>query len=556
VEGFLLLSLKTNPPDFLMQSLKLQKSYDENAFIVVENVLTLMDVQASRKSIQQIQFLPHFPSLSALGLAFNEFGIETFATRLTIEQLLEMDCPLIAHLRKNEGCFVIVKEILDGKITYHDTESGWITESLDQFSQRWTGITMLLEKTPHAGDRNFSLNRRNEILDQSRRVAVIGLSAVLFLACLIVSTSVSGLFVKILLMTGILSSALLVATEFGSDITKSFCHAGKKTDCNSVLKSPAATLFGWLKMTDVGLIWFSGSLLACVWGDVSGRINDVMGGLLVLNFVALAYVPFSIGYQWLKVKRWCTLCLTVQAILVVNFFVLYSYSSSSKDIFIDNIALYALAIAFTTMTLFWLWVKPMIADAQQLPFRQQELYKLKHDTELFKHLLKDHRTAETLPLPIEFRIGHEQAPLQLTMVTNPFCDPCKKAHRLMEPLLQQMDEQLCVTFRFLVDFKNAKDEGRTFVLHFLSLPNEIQQRAYHDWIQLSEYNSWSKRYPAAILPEAESVLREHAIWCDWVQVSKTPTFFLNNHETPEQFGLEELMYHVRNFKGEEVVRVS
>jgi uncharacterized membrane protein len=539
-----------------MQSLKLQKSYDENALIVVENVLTLMDVQASRKSIQQIQFLPHFPSLSALGLAFNEFGIETFATRLTIEQLLEMDYPLIAHLRKNEGCFVIVKEVLDGKITYHDTESGWITESLDQFSQRWTGITMLVEKTPHASDRNFSLNKRNEILDQSRRVAIIGLSGILLLVSLMISTSLTELFVKILLVTGILGSALLVATEFGSDITKSFCLAGKKADCSSVLKSPAATLFGWLKMTDVGLIWFSGSLLACVWGDVSGRINEVMVGLVVLNFLALAYVPFSILYQWLKVKRWCTLCLTVQAILVINFFALYSYSSTQENLFVEAVALYALAIAFVTITLFWLWVNPMIADAQQLPFRQQELYKLKRDPELFKHLLRDRRTAETLPLPIEFRIGQEHAPLQLTMVTNPFCEPCKKAHRLLEPLLQQMDGQLSVTFRFLVDFKNADDEGRTFVLHFLSLPIEIQQKAYHDWIQLSDYKSWSKRYPAAILPEAESVLREHAIWCDWVHVSKTPTFFLNNHETPEQFGLEELMYHLRNFKGEEVVQAN
>jgi uncharacterized membrane protein len=358
---------------------------------------------------------------------------------------------------------------------------------------------------------------------------------------------------KILFLAGALCSGLLIASELGSQIAKSFCQAGKKIDCNTILNSPAATIFGWLKMSDVGIVWFVSCWLIYLLGNLTGHVSSVMAGLFIINCFALLYVPFSVAYQGVKMKRWCVLCLMVQGILVAVALVLSSYYNSIPDFFSDKIALYILPIGFLTVVSVWLWIKPLINDAQQLPYRQQELFRIKRDPEIFNHLLKAQRSVETLPLPIEFRLGQEHAPIQMTIVTNPYCEPCMKAHEQLVPLMERMGEQLSITFRFFTEF-NVHDKATIFARHFLSLSPDLQAKAFSDWIHLNNYAAWSELYPVEISDEANSVLREHKIWCDWAHIAKTPTVFLNGYEMPALYGLSDWVYHIRNLEPEMVTQ--
>src|SRR5204862_7152105 len=99
------------------------------------------------------------------------------------------------------------------------------------------------------------------------------------------------------------------------------CRPTARISCMDVLSSPAAKLFGWIPLSDIGLVYFAGSITALATSALS---ND--GALRVLaafNLAALPYMIFSIYYQAFRLRRWCVLCVAVQIVLWLELLLLY-----------------------------------------------------------------------------------------------------------------------------------------------------------------------------------------------------------------------------------------
>ena len=67
--------------------------------------------------------------------------------------------------------------------------------------------------------------------------------------------------------------------------------------------------------SEAGFFYFAATTLFLFTG-----INRQASFLIIasVSTMASAYIPFSIYYQWKVVKQWCPLCLTVQAILLLE----------------------------------------------------------------------------------------------------------------------------------------------------------------------------------------------------------------------------------------------
>jgi len=113
----------------------------------------------------------NFPLLSLQDFCdiFNSYGFEVLTPTLTSEYLLKINIPFIAYLeyqssKKREGYFVSVKniDIESGVINYFNPYLGEVSELLELFKEKWSGIVLIVIPNDIAGENYFEEALKNE----------------------------------------------------------------------------------------------------------------------------------------------------------------------------------------------------------------------------------------------------------------------------------------------------------------------------------------------------------------------------------------------------------
>lgn len=525
----------------------------ENPLIVLRNLLQCLGVQVAEEDIARIQHHPDYPSLSSLSSALHGWGIETFAAQINKAQLSEISFPAIAHSQKYGGQFLVLTEFKDDQVTYHDSESGWITEHVDEFAKQWTGIVLLVDKSELSGDPDSAEKiRREKLTKTGNRISTFFLVGIVCTVLYAVYDA-SGILMTLstlCFIAGAVVSVVIVFSEIGNTWVKSFCSIGKNIDCNSILKSPAATLFGWLKMSDVGVVWFFTASLSVVSGMISDRLIEVFSILAAGSFFAAFYIPFSILYQWLVAKKWCSLCLAVQALLAINVLLLGYHFQFESLLSIDLTAIFIVFAIMASVIVVLIQLKPQFIKAQQLEVVKRDLTTFKLDHELFAMALEKQPVVEIEEYAKEITIGSLTAPANLVLVLSPLCESCATAFRTVLHMVRRMPEKLNVTFRFST---STADDSTSVVSHLYSLPDENREKALEDWFSVRDFKRWAKLYPTDVQEDAQQIADRHQIWLSWVRISRTPSVLMNRRKVPAQYTLDDLQYLLANMKFEESV---
>lgn len=104
-------------------------------------------------------------SLLGISEAAEKIGFRTMGSRLTLEQLSELELPYILHWNQNH--FVVLYRIKKGVYYIADPGKGLIQFTLAELKQRWIsnddfGIALILSPTPdfytQEGDKSEGLN--------------------------------------------------------------------------------------------------------------------------------------------------------------------------------------------------------------------------------------------------------------------------------------------------------------------------------------------------------------------------------------------------------------
>ncbi len=200
-----------------------------------------------------------------------------------------------------------------------------------------------------------------------------------------------------------------------------------------MLDSPAANVTTWLSWSEIGFFYFAGGLLyTCLPEWLSGQKQILLG---VFNLIALPYTLFSIYYQWRVARQWCILCLIVQALLWIEF-VIFQTGMEQHGLFRMN-SLALATFAYGLPVLLYAFLKPFMINALQTRRYQVQLSRLKNDPAVFKTLLeKQPKAPDWLPDTV-ITLGNPAAEHTLIMVTNLFCNPCKRIYQEAEQLLKK-----------------------------------------------------------------------------------------------------------------------
>lgn len=248
-------------------------------------------------------------------------------------------------------------------------------------------------------------------------------------------------------------------------------------------------------------------------------------------------------------KRWCPLCLSVQAVLALE--LTWSIINYWQQPFMPVVSLLivALPIVFCFLVPFILWyiVRPLILKAKEEPIYQAAYKRLLYNPDIFNNLLQQQATAPDGYQNIGITIGNPKAKNKLIKVCNPYCGHCSRAHQTIWELL---DNNQDVQVQMIFNVTNNKEDIMALpVKHFLAIAEKndetLLKKALDDWYlsPKKDYAAFAEKYPLnGTLIQQEHGIEKMSEWCKEANITGTPTLFINDQKLPEKYKIEELKY--------------
>lgn len=483
---------------------------------------------------------PHYPSLAALTEMFSRYKVQTLALRTTGEHLHKMDFPAIAHLVN--GNFSILTDVEGDQITCVDVGGKVRSETIRDFSRRWTGALFMADADEEAGDPLYREKKWRETLELVKVPLMVLVTALLTISASIISQSPVLSLTLLLMLAGAVITVVLGSKAFQEGkFANSFCKGTEKVDCNAVLTSPAARLWG-MPMANLGFIFFAGMFLSLLFGIISGDVP--MQAVTVLNLLSLPYAAFSVYYQYKIVRKWCLLCLAVQGIVVLSAALLLIHYNGTLHTPMDSGNLLIFFASFSLPVFYMLFPgEPFLGTAATLRETQRKLNVWRSDPEFFQILLQRQKFVDVSPFRDEIILGNETAATTMVMVMDPACKPCEKALKALLRVYHLIAPHVKLYLRFKFD---PNDASSVYVVDQLLMLGQKagEERiieALDDFLN-QPYKHWIKKYNDPPGSGLSGQRQRHLDWYRAVQIESTPAFIINGHLLPVHHSVEDFPF--------------
>lgn len=508
-----------------------------------------LDIPVTSQAIEnEIAKHPEHESLLAISELLNHWRIPNGAYNVSFEELAQVPVPFIAYFTDNE--FAVVTRLTETEATVSNDRWKNHTMKIEKFKKKYNGSVLIAEKDAESGEMDYNRKHRQELVNSLRMPFFYALSGMLALLFLLAHTSYISAFgwqtglLTLFKTAGVATAVLLLiqSIDANNPLISKLCSGGNKTDCNAILSSKAAKITDELSWSEAGFFYFAGTWLVLLFN--SNHVA-IIQSLAILNIVSLPYTFYSIYFQWRVAKQWCVFCCTVQALLWLEFFAFLPslmHGVQAPD-FREWISL---ATGMALPVLGWMLLKPYLMQGKKLEMLKYQLRDFKYNTNLFKTLLKDEKE---YILPAEedsIVIGNREAEHVITMVSNPYCQPCSRAHKTLDEWLAGRDD-----IKMQVVFSTPPDEmdDRTQVAKHLMSIQKFQDdvslhHAMNDWYEQKQkdYDAWTKSYPVKEKADCSQALEVQREWCKTTEITGTPTIFINGRKLPNNYQLEDIRY--------------
>lgn len=325
---------------------------------------------------------------------------------------------------------------------------------------------------------------------------------------------------------------------------KKVCGLGQQTSsCGAVFQSKGGKIFGF-SWGNVGFGYFSALLLI----QGASQLNQSSTGafLPLISSIAFLYVPFSIYYQKFVVRQWCPLCLTVQAILFLQFFLVLFGGTLTEigAIGEEKLSLFFfLVLGGVIPFLAAKQILDLLKERKNLRLTNRELNKSRFNASLFISMLKVQKQFTVDPNGLGIFLGSPEAKYKIIKVCSPYCGPCAAVHDVVDDLLDDGNFSVQVIFAAST---RGDDPTAMPVRHFLAVAQQGDEKTtrqmLHDWYSspVKDYNKFSNSYPVdSDLSYQNAKVEQMWDWCNKTQITFTPTFFINGYQLPEIYTINE-----------------
>lgn len=195
-------------------SIKKNQTLPDDLIFVLERLVTELNLKVTFPSIKKVKNHPEYPSITALTDSLSEWNIENVVVSGTIENLLKINCPAIAHISKNYNHFVLIQKIENQTVHYADPLNGVVAEPVQEFAKYWQGILVLFETTDKSGEDNFYQRKALERFNRIRPYVVLVLLFILLSVPMLVIDK-QYLTLYLLKIAGGVTCYFLLLKQFG-----------------------------------------------------------------------------------------------------------------------------------------------------------------------------------------------------------------------------------------------------------------------------------------------------------------------------------------------------
>ena len=530
-----------------------QRDGAHNAFAALKNLLYYLNVPVNDSTIKTtLENHPNYQSMLATCDALTEWKIDNRAVQLTLEELQEIDLPALVPVSMVSS-LVMLSKIDNNQAQYINPETGWVTEAIEIFSKRWGGTAILAMPDEDSGEKNYAQNRKQEFINNLRFPFMITA-----LLALVIGFVTTGYFAHFAEMTTWLPLLLVKALGIGVSVLLMIEHIDKsnpvviklcgfsaKTSCQEVIDSAAGTLFGWLSMAEVGLFYFIGGFMALLFSLVAADLQTVLVFLAVLTLTTLPYTLFSIAYQATVVKKYCPLCISVMILFWIEFtIIINTLSFEMPTITVEAITL--ILCGFLLPIIVWFGFKPSLIASREIPLLKKTVGLFKGDPKIFDVVLSQAQPVSTEQLAGDILLGDPNSPINIIMVSSPFCSHCTPAFNALEKLISEFPEGVKVLVRIL---DRHKREVTKHLMAFSDNP-ELAEQALHGWYiqKKKDHKAWLQQFATTEPVDPETIIKrldEIVEWCKTNEVKGTPAFFINGRRFPNAFKITDVKYYLR-----------
>lgn len=504
---------------------------------IVEQFLDEIDVAYTRRFADTLYSgHPHKNNMYGLKMMLDVYGIRSIGVRIEDKDLSALSFPCILHTGDD---FVIVSECTESHVRYRH-KGIEKTASHDGLRRIWTGNALVVDGESDAREPDYRRHRREEMTEAAKRFSlpifliaavIAGIAGNLSetepyaMAC--TALNAAGLAACMLLM----QKQIFGSSRYGDKVCSLLSHSG----CNSVLDGDASKFMG-MTWSEIGLGYFAADILVC------SIMPGAVGIVAVINWIAMLYGIWSIHYQWRIARSWCTLCVTVQAIVWLTgaIYAIHSRSIPFRSGIADTVlvcVLFGACIAVTHMY-------AMTYSAEEERLRILQRYRsLKADGKIAKALIMSGEYHETTPGDSTIIFGPRDAGIRITILSNPHCNPCARMHRKVESLLALNSRNICVQYIFSSFSRDLDDSSRYLISCCLKNDEDEALRLLDKWYagDKSKYSEIISRRQSDIhTEEVEKEMERHREWRNRVRFSSTPTVLVNGHILPEEYDLMDL----------------
>lgn len=520
---------------------------NESLSYILRLLLKKNNIKVNEKELEfQLESHPSYPGLHSLTGVLNHFGVDNIAVEVPVDVQTLSSLPkfFIAHCKNEKEEHLVLAEQTENHIELIYNKKVKENLSTEDFLQTWTGVL-------------FAAKKNEEELQEKVKVTAskkLFYYVTFFVFLLLFFCNLPNLFQSLhflLSLTGIAISVLIVQQELGinSKYSDRFCSGNnKKTNCNDVLNSKGAKLFGNIKLSDVGLIYFTGISLSWLLLSFAESSNDNL--IIILSACAVPFTLYSIYYQYIVIKKWCPLCLSILSVLWGQALCLLLSNVKFSSFTIDLYSNLIICCSFMSVTSLWLFIYPKLKLVQEHRKLKISHNRFKNNYNIFESLISGKPMIDTtIKKSSEIIFGNKsnQALLKITLITNPLCGHCKNAHLAIEQLLNANIKHLQIRIRFNVNTKDKSSLDTKIAMRLLNIyhqeKEELAVNALHEIYNGTNTNQWFEKWNINEKNKYFEELKKETAWCHHNNINFTPEILVNGRSFPNEYDMNDL----RNF---------
>jgi len=497
--------------------------------------------------IEEFNKFTELEFISKLHMLFNYWRIPYQLVSVSADQLSSISTPFLTTLF-TKG-LVVVKKITNQQVIILDDRKKTWRMTLTDLGDTFNGVVITIDRNKYSGEPDYGRKRSLELGHKLRRPFLTVMILMVIAISVILYGNYLDSFERIQLLelsfkiAGVLITGLMLTYQFKKQnpFIEKICGSAQ-SGCSSLLTSDASELTPWMSWAELGLLYFSGTMLVVLFS--SGNIQ-LLSLLALVNIPCLLFSFYSVFYQWRVLKQWCVLCCIIQALFWIDF--LINPLNPKAILSLNWFILGHFTVMMLLPSIIWVVVKPGLTLTDQLVDYKLRFAYYKYNHAFFDHLLLQEKKVEDLPDQNTMLFGSRDTIKSLTLVLAPYCSHCLKMYEQLNWWLPGRSD---ISLNIVFNTKNETNRinvARHMIALYLEKGEKVAKASLDDWYlggSISNYENWLRKYPVARsdFKEIDLILERQDKWCKQVEIFATPVLFLNNRKIPSFYKDSDLHY--------------